>query len=391
MDVDVKPRAALASLVELAVSSDEPAALIVAAGAQLRRPLGLVDRSGTALGQAPSDQSGERAVSIARAAARTAFVAPPGWAVVRLQRHGVSLGVLAIGDPGESNGDSGPILRLLPALLSDQLRRGALMRLQRAGFVRRLVSSPALTPHRARREAAELGVELAHAYWIAVLAWRAGGISPEATDAHEQEALSHAEDALTVQVDGHLVLLHPAGRGRDECAAAWFEEVATLVRATSPASSAHAIAAEHPAGLDALAVRASQLAHLSRFGIRCERRALSWASEYALDDLLASQIDPAAASRFVEAQVGPLIAWDREHGTNLLGVLEAGLDFPRHDHAARQCFMHRNTFRHRLSQATTLLDGRLERPEGRLAVHIAIKMHRTRAWASAGRGLSTTA
>ncbi|MCW3007232.1 MAG: hypothetical protein JWP17_1858, partial [Solirubrobacterales bacterium] len=56
--------AILSSLVELAVCSDDPAALVAAAGAELERPLGLVDLSGAMLGRAPADEAGDRAVSI---------------------------------------------------------------------------------------------------------------------------------------------------------------------------------------------------------------------------------------------------------------------------------------------------------------------------------------
>jgi purine catabolism regulator len=76
----------------------------------------------------------------------------------------------------------------------------------------------------------------------------------------------------------------------------------------------------------------------------------------------------------VEDCLGPLIAWDREHGSDLLRVLEAALDFPRHDRAASRCFMHRNTFRHRLRQATELLEDDLSHPDVRLAVHVALKL-----------------
>lgn len=377
MDVASDNHEAIASLVELAVSTDEPATLIAATGAELNRPLGLVDLSGTMLGRAPADGEGERAVSIARAAARAAVNAPSGWTLMPLATQRVRLGVLAVGPRAEPSHDESRILRLLPALLTDQLRRQALMRLQRVAFVRRLVSSPALTAHRARREAAELGVDLADAYWIAILAWHAGAIRPGVVEALQAEAVSRAEHAFTAQLDDHLVLLHPAWPGRDARAAEWFEDVATLACALCPAASVRAIAAQRPADLDALSPQAGHLAHLALLGARPDNgRLLSWSQEYALDDLLADQVAPEAARQFVEAQIGPLIAWDGEHGTSLLAVVEAGLDFPRQDRAAQRCFMHRNTFRHRLAQATELLGNRLAWPEGRLAVHVAIKIHR---------------
>jgi purine catabolism regulator len=98
------------------------------------------------------------------------------------------------------------------------------------------------------------------------------------------------------------------------------------------------------------------------------------ASEYALDHLFRQIVSTAEARSFVEHRLGALIAWDREHGSDLLRVLEAALDVPRHDQAARRCFMHRNTFRHRLRLALDVLGDPLEDPNARLAVHVALKL-----------------
>ncbi len=377
LHVRSEPQATVASLVELAVASDDPAELIATAGSELGRPLGLVDQSGRILGRAPSDDLGERAVSIARAAARNPLIAPPGWSVTRLVCRRLRFGALAIGDAA---GDPNPIVRLLPTLLTDQLRRATLVRLQRAAFVRRLVTPPLPPDHLVRREAAELGIELADAYWPAVLTWRLGTLAPEAIDSVERGALALAERTLSAQLAGRLVLLHPVGAPSTDdrgSAAAWFAEAARLAAEVAPTSRAQAIAADEPAGVDGLSAATRRLARLAGLARADRRPALAWAREYALDELLAGQVDADVARRFVDTQVGALLAFDREHGTNLLGVVEAGLDFPRHDRAARRCFMHRNTFRHRLGQAAMLLDGRLDRPEQRLAVHVAIKLHRT--------------
>jgi DNA-binding PucR family transcriptional regulator len=97
---------------------------------------------------------------------------------------------------------------------------------------------------------------------------------------------------------------------------------------------------------------------------------------YALDRFLTRTADSPEASEFVRQQIGPLIAWDRQHQADLLTVLEAGLDAPRHDVAAARCYMHRNTFRHRFRHATKILGDDLEDPEVRLAVHVALKLRR---------------
>ena len=64
----------------------------------------------------------------------------------------------------------------------------------------------------------------------------------------------------------------------------------------------------------------------------------------------------------------------------------AALDFPRHEKAASRCFMHRNTFRHHLRQATDVLGDDLSDPDVRLAVHVALKLRHVLTMQAAGGG-----
>ena len=371
----------LRSLVDLAVASDDSRQLIAAAGVGLGHPLGLVSADGEPLAFTPEGEVGRRALAVAGAAAHNSFAAPPGWRIVSLVRHSSRLGFLAVGSGGRPEADSQGALAVLPALLADQLRRAALMRIHRAAFVRRLVGGPPLPVSRARREAAELGISLAPAYWPAILAWRPGSASPDTLERFEREARRLAAGSLTAVLDGHLALLHPGG----DAAPDWFRQVAARARTVAPASQARAIAAAGPAGLGELGAQIAMLGSLHRFGPRLDGdRSLTWARDYALDGLLYGRVEPAAAVDFVEQQLGPLIEWDRDHGTDLLRVLEAALDFPRHDRAAQQCFMHRNTFRHRLRHATELLGERMQGADARLAVHVALKLRRLAAGSPLG-------
>jgi PucR family transcriptional regulator, purine catabolism regulatory protein len=115
---------------------------------------------------------------------------------------------------------------------------------------------------------------------------------------------------------------------------------------------------------------------LWRLGPRRDDAPVLQAEQFALDRLLSQSVDRRAAGAFVDEQLGPLLAYDAEHGGDLAHVLEAGLDFPRHDVAARRCFMHRNTFRHRMRMATSVLGRDLDDPDVRLAVHLALKLRR---------------
>ena len=100
------------------------------------------------------------------------------------------------------------------------------------------------------------------------------------------------------------------------------------------------------------------------------------ARQYGLDRLLLHGVRYHEAQAFVLDQIGALLAWDGEHHGDLLTVLEAALDYPRHEQAAQRCYMHRNTFRHRLRMATEVLGHDLEDPDVRLATHVALKLRR---------------
>ncbi len=377
MTIAHDPHETLTSLVDLAVASDDATRLVAAASQRLRRPIGLVDAVGSPVAAGPPGEQGQRALAVAGAAARHIAATPGGWRVFSLVEQHARLGFLAVG-PGEpADAEGHTALQLLPLLVADQLRRGMLVRLQRTAFVRRLVSDPPLTAHVARREAAELGLNLADAYWPAVLDWHAGTARAETLEAIEREARRLAHGSLVVLLGRHLVLLHPAGADGRRDPAAWLRQVVRRTRELAPSSRARVIAGERvvdPGGLSADVAHLEQLARLpSRVD---DDRPILWASQFALDELLAGQIAPGVADRFVRDQIGRLLAWDREHRTDLARILEAALDFPRHDQAARRCFVHRNTFRHRLAQATSVLGVAMEDPDRRLAVHVALKLWR---------------
>src|SRR5215203_494534 len=86
------------SLVRAAIESDAPQQLVAVAQEALGKPLGLAGPSGEALGRAPPSQAGERALAIARAAATSRLVAPPGWWIVDIVRASSPFGYLAIGE-----------------------------------------------------------------------------------------------------------------------------------------------------------------------------------------------------------------------------------------------------------------------------------------------------
>jgi sugar diacid utilization regulator len=366
----------VASLVRTAVESDAPEQLVALAQQALRKPLGLVGPAGEALGRAPASAAGDRALAIARAAATNRLVAPPGWWIVDVARAGSSpFGYLAVGDRDGDAEPSAHLVELVSTLLADQLQRVALLRGRTSELLRRLVSDTEVGPARARREAKACGLALADAYWPAILGWRGRPPRPEVADAIEREAREASSGALSVVVTERTVLLHPRDGGN---ALDWFRRVAAGARRLAPGSRPQVIVGERELGLAELGTGVGELEALWEMGPRAEDdQPLVSVRHYALDRFLARTADSPEATEFVRQQIGPLIAWDRQHHGDLLTVLEAGLDAPRHELAAARCFMHRNTFRNRLRLATRALGDGLEDPDVRLATHVALKLRRT--------------
>lgn len=377
MEAAQEPLAPLTSLIRVAVHSDDPARLIAAAGLLSGRPLALVGPYGEQVGYVPEGSEGRRAVAVARAAARNRLVGATGWSIVPIRLGSSSLGFLAIGTGPSGGVEAQAVLDVLPELVAEQLHRVALLHAHREALVRRLVTDARFDAQEARREAGDLGLELADAYWPAILTWH--GIAPAlpVTERLARDALSRAEGSLTALLPRRIVLLYPCRDGDSAERFAWLTQIVAQARTLAPSFPAQAIVGEAAVELAGVSAEVAELDALWRLGPRVERsRPVVTVRSYALERLFWEHLDAAAARRFVDEQLERLTAWDREHRTDLLSVLEAALDLPRHDQAASSCFMHRNTFRHRLQQAEEVLGTKLQDPDERLAVHVALKLHR---------------
>jgi sugar diacid utilization regulator len=369
----------VASLVRMAVESDAPERLVAAAQRALGKPLGLVGPAGEPLGRAPATEAGDRALAIARAAATNRLVAPPGWWIIDVARGGSApFGYLGVGEQDGEAERGGQLVELVSTLLADQLQRVALLRGRTGELLRRLVSDSEVGPAHARRDAAGCGLALVDAYWPAVLGWRGHAPRAEVADAIEREARATATGALSVLLTERTVLLHPAGAARGGGAAVeWFRRVATGAQRLAPGSRPQVIVGERALGLAELSAGVAELDALWEIGPRAEDdQPLVSVRHYALDRFLSRMADMPEANEFVRQQIGPLIVWDRQHHSDLLTVLEAGLDAASHELAAACCFMHRNTFRNHFRQATRILGDGLDDPEVRLAIHVALKLRR---------------
>lgn len=369
----------LASLVRLAVDSDDPAPLVGAAQVLLADAVALASEKGDALAHAPDDVPGRRAAQIAGAAAVKGLRAPPGWTIVAVSCNGAApLGFLAMHVPEARREAARTLLEVLPPLFAEQLRRRRILGLQRHALLRGVVTGPRREAGEIVREAAELGIALADAYWPALVAARHPRLGA-AVEEQAQRAISPLAPAGHVAiVDGCLVLLYPAGSGAEGASTDWAHAAVERVHALAPATRVQAIVADGAVELSRLTTVIAELTTLGTLALRADPdRPVLYRRQYALERLLLTSVDARSARRFVQDQIGTLLAWDREHHSDLVGVVEAALDHPRHDEAARQCFMHRNTFRHRVQQADEVLgEGRLDDPDVRLAVRIALKLHR---------------
>jgi sugar diacid utilization regulator len=364
--------APVAMLVRAAVESDDPEQLLAVAASLVGRPLGLAAGSGRPLGAAPDDERGARALEVASTASRSA-AGPRGWSVRPVGddacfRARLAVGPAAAREPVETH----DVLEVLSALLSEQLTRVALKRAQTEVLVRRLVSDPDVTVEQLRFEAEAIGIVLARAYLAAIVVWR-GSIAPRMIDGVRDDAEGRLPDALVARLDRRLIILAPAANR--EATVDAVQQVVARLRALAPSSCAQAIIAETGVRPGSLAGCLHDLA-LPEGAPASDDPPVVSAGRYALERLLRDSLPTGEAARFVEDRLGRLIAWDHRHGSSLLRVLEAALDLPHLDEAARRCYMHRNTFRRHLRQATELLRAELDDPNVRLAVHVALKLRR---------------
>ena len=150
-------------------------------------------------------------------------------------------------------------------------------------------------------------------------------------------------------------------------------EVSRAVQDRRPEAEIHTVVGERIRPGEQLDAVASRLSRVERQAVAHGCEPIASARHYSLACLL-ERLDDRDATAFVQEQLAGLAAYDREHGTNLLRVLELALDHRDRTAAARAAFMHRNTFRRQLRTALELIDADLDCPEERLALHLALKM-----------------
>jgi sugar diacid utilization regulator len=318
---------------------------------------------------------------------------PAGWAVRRLAEGPEALGWLVIGECDGSSPLGHEVLDALCGLMSGQLKRASLLRTvlaeRRATLRHRIVMDAGVSSSTLLAEARRVGLHLAEFYWPALLVCRRGEL---VTSTLTQIALAWDKRApvgsFVVPSDGSLALLYAeesmGARSRLDVERAVCHAV-QVAAAEGTALDAQAIIAELSVPIERLQAEVRLLRSLRRYPTRAPQDPpLMHARNFALDRLL-EQLDRPSQQRFVNQCLGKLIAFDDRHGSMLAETLELALEHPRRDAAARAGYMHRNTFRRRLQQALVLVDADLDDPDQRLALHIALRLHRLSADSSATR------
>jgi purine catabolism regulator len=73
--------------------------------------------------------------------------------------------------------------------------------------------------------------------------------------------------------------------------------------------------------------------------------------------------------------LGPLIAYDKQHGTDLLSTLRVYLQHNQNSaQAAKPLFIHYNTLRYRLDCINEILHESIENPQKRLEIEVALHL-----------------
>lgn len=85
---------------------------------------------------------------------------------------------------------------------------------------------------------------------------------------------------------------------------------------------------------------------------------------------------PASLERFCLDTIGPLLAHDRENGTELVKTLRVFLEQNRNStKAAKALYIHYNTLRYRLDRIKEILGDVLDNPQQRLTIEVALQLY----------------
>jgi sugar diacid utilization regulator len=373
-------------LVTLAVRSDRVAELLSFLSSTLRRPMALVDRDASPLATAPPAgvlATDALAEALGRVRGNLGEATRTGWRVFPLGLGQDPLGfLLVLADP-PLEPESEALVDVARLLIADQLQRASLaarvLEERRNALKRRLATDAQLTLEAVRDESEQAHMTVAAHYWPAIVSCERGDIGKALLASIEDLVHRHAAEHVTIRHDPQTIVLLLAQDGAGTAGQLevrmLVEQVVARARARVRGSSWHGIMAKASVPLADIALQVDVLRRLGRYLRRDHAVVDRVQSErsFALLGLLET-LDRRRAAAFVTSQIGPLLTYDRAHGSHLADVLEIGLDMPDRNEAAKAAYMHRNTLRRHLNHALELVDRDLSHPDERLAVHVALKL-----------------
>ncbi|MEU2941024.1 helix-turn-helix domain-containing protein [Nocardiopsis alba] len=366
-------------LTALVLSGHGPREVADTLAGALERPVAVVDRDHRPLASSPGAAERRwhdgrplpevvRAAERSRASGHCADVGAHGLATVAAVMAGpVFLGLVLVGEAREPLTDleqrtierSAQILALLT------MRRDALTEAEdrvRGELALDLLSGSTDTESLERRAKAR-GIELDRAWTVLALP------VPDTRRHTVLRALSGGRGWLAAVQDGGVGVLIP-GEGATDRA----EEVrARAHQAEAGATTVVVGRAEGTAGLPEAMREAWECAALLP-GLGADEGVFS-TEEYA-PYLAMFGTDGERARRFAERLLGPVIAWDRDHGTDLIGTLltyvDSGAGVTR---TARTLFVHPNTVKQRLERLSELLGSDWRSSDALFRLGVAARLH----------------
>ena len=250
-------------------------------------------------------------------------------------------------------------------LLSQERMEAARSR-SAASLLRSLVSPRPEEPGLLANRAEQHGLDLSQPLSLMLLQFE--GVSA-AYAGRQFRALAPLTHALIDEIDGVLVVLCATPRAADakQAVSAWARQASRAVH-RGVLSRPLASAAEVPAVYAALR-RALPL--LARIGVRGE---VVGQNELALYSALFETHDQASLAAFLEATVGPLLAYDRKRSSELAATLLTYFDCNQNAKTtAQRLDIHVNTVRQRLATTEELL-GHWGNATRALEIHIALRL-----------------
>jgi GAF domain-containing protein len=237
----------------------------------------------------------------------------------------------------------------------------------RAELLNDLLLAPDRHPEHLRRRSQLLGVELDRPHAVAVAC--VDGESPgQALRTLARETGGLAGEHLGRSV---LILADMAPVAAGELFASRLHSVtghAVTVGVAGPAAGARGLAQAY-----------EEADRCLKCAQTLDQRGIVSAERLGMFGLLLAPHARPDVDRFVDATIGPLLAWDAEHSRDLLGTLE-GLyaNSGNVTRAAAALFVHVNTLYQRIDRIRALLGVDPQDPHEGLGIQLALRLHRLR-------------